>query len=81
MREVRPAMTIEPFAAPEPTTRPARDGGATESGAPDPALDWVSRLPSSAAPGFFYLAGACRGVPVTLISLAMGAGWILWLGA
>ena len=27
-------------------------------------LDWVARLPSAAAPGFVYLAGACRGVPV-----------------
>lgn len=29
-----------------------------------PGLDWVSQLPSAAAPGFVYLAGACRGVPV-----------------
>jgi ribosomal protein S12 methylthiotransferase accessory factor YcaO len=27
-------------------------------------LDWVSQLPSAAAPGFVYLAGACRGVAV-----------------
>jgi ribosomal protein S12 methylthiotransferase accessory factor len=27
-------------------------------------LDWVARLPSAAAPGFVYLAGACRGVAV-----------------
>ena len=28
------------------------------------ALDWVMTLPNSAAPGFVYLGGACRGVPV-----------------
>jgi thiazole/oxazole-forming peptide maturase SagD family component len=27
-------------------------------------LDWVTRLPNAAAPGFVYLAGACRGWPV-----------------
>ncbi len=29
-----------------------------------PDLDWASQLPSAAAPGFVYLAGACRGVAV-----------------
>ncbi|MER2510559.1 MAG: hypothetical protein ABTQ27_17650, partial [Amaricoccus sp.] len=28
------------------------------------ALDWVMTLPNAAAPGFAYLGGACRGVPV-----------------
>ena len=31
---------------------------------PSRVLDWVSQLPSTAAPGLVYLAGACRGVPV-----------------
>ena len=39
----------------------AGDGGI---GAALARLDWVARLPNRAAPGFIYLAGACRGRPV-----------------
>ena len=63
MREVRPAMTIEASAAPRPQVRPAQPSGTPVSFAGQ-ELDWVSQLPSAAAPGFVYLAGACRGVPV-----------------
>jgi len=56
-------MTIGASAAPQPTTRPAEPSGTPESLA-QARLDWVSQLPSASAPGFVYLAGACRGVPV-----------------
>ena len=57
-------MTVEPSVAPylprlAPSPQPG-DGGI----AMPAALDWVTRLPSAAAPGFVYLAGACRGVAV-----------------
>ena len=55
-------MTIEPFTAPGPPPGAVASGGAATR-APC-GLDWVSRLPSAAAPGFVYLAGACRGFAV-----------------
>ncbi len=54
-------MTAEPSVAFDPSARPP----AAEPGAGMPAgLDWLMRLPSAAAPGFVYLAGAVGGVPV-----------------
>ncbi|MFO1140807.1 MAG: YcaO-like family protein [Amaricoccus sp.] len=55
-------MTVEPFVAPEPAHRQVPALGTQ----PLPAgpLDWVARLPSASAPGFVYLAGACRDVSV-----------------
>ena len=55
-------MTVEPSVAPylprlAPSPQPG-DGGI----AMPAALDWVTRLPSAAAPGFVYLAGAAAGL-------------------
>jgi ribosomal protein S12 methylthiotransferase accessory factor len=48
-----------------PAAEPSRPPAAPERAVRMPGgLDWVSRLPSGAAPGFVYLAGACRGIPV-----------------
>jgi hypothetical protein len=57
-------MTVEPSPAPDPSPRAAGSGGAVDVAALPQGLDWVSRLPSAAAPGFVYLAGACRGFAV-----------------
>ena len=57
-------MTVEPSPAPDPPHSPAGSGGTGDVAALPPGLDWVSRLPSAAAPGFVYLAGACRGFAV-----------------
>lgn len=53
-------MTAEPSAASEPLRRPGTAGGDRSPA----GLDWVTRLPSSAAPGYIYLAGAVRGTAV-----------------
>jgi ribosomal protein S12 methylthiotransferase accessory factor YcaO len=57
-------MTVEPSVAPEPSRHPPKPPQAAGAVAVPAGLDWVSRLPSAAAPGFVYLAGACHGVPV-----------------
>ncbi len=61
-------MTIEPSVAPDPDPRQFRQrpapGAAAAPGPVPEGLDWVSLLPSAAAPGFVYLAGACRGIAV-----------------
>ena len=53
-------MTVESSAAEMPRAPPRAPAGNLRP----PCLDWVSRLPSASAPGFVYLAGACRGAPV-----------------
>jgi ribosomal protein S12 methylthiotransferase accessory factor YcaO len=57
-------MTVEPSPVPDPSLSPAGSGGSVDVAALPQGLDWVSRLPSASAPGFVYLAGACRGFAV-----------------
>lgn len=61
-------MPGEPDPVHSPTADPAaarREGESAGATARPPAgLDWVAQLPSAAAPGYVYLAGACRGTAV-----------------